>query len=303
MQPGTRLVSRRADRGRNCRLASRHWPGCAPLPVGKAAVRAGRAVPAEPSPPAVRAGRERRRPGCADRAENRPRCRGRCRLARGGGDRGRRGRRRQRSPVFDAAAAEPGDPPRRPRSTGCCRCCPDLAPADRAAARALSGRARRIGARPTGPRYWRGRGGPRRRPPFARAVCAGLACRGGGHGPARSARPRAGSSGKIDRLAVTPDKVLIVDYKTNRPAPAALDDVPRGLCRARWRSTRAAAAALSPSTGRGGAVVYRGAAADRPPGSAARCRACPTRRGVTRVCRFTAARRRTTYQREPKTRR
>ncbi len=33
-------------------------------------------------------------------------------------------------------------------------------------------------------------------------------------------------SGKIDRLAVTPDKVSIVDYKTNRPAPATLADVP-----------------------------------------------------------------------------
>jgi len=33
-------------------------------------------------------------------------------------------------------------------------------------------------------------------------------------------------SGKIDRLAVTPDTVSIVDYKTNRPAPATLADVP-----------------------------------------------------------------------------
>ena len=34
-------------------------------------------------------------------------------------------------------------------------------------------------------------------------------------------------SGKIDRLAVTPDKVLIVDYKTNRPPPARLEQVPQ----------------------------------------------------------------------------
>ncbi|MER9220104.1 double-strand break repair helicase AddA [Mesorhizobium sp. M0644] len=34
-------------------------------------------------------------------------------------------------------------------------------------------------------------------------------------------------SGKIDRLAVTPDKVSIVDYKTNRPAPATLAEVPQ----------------------------------------------------------------------------
>ncbi|TGQ74204.1 double-strand break repair helicase AddA [Mesorhizobium sp. M00.F.Ca.ET.186.01.1.1] len=33
-------------------------------------------------------------------------------------------------------------------------------------------------------------------------------------------------SGKIDRLAVTPDRVSIVDYKTNRPAPASLAGVP-----------------------------------------------------------------------------
>jgi ATP-dependent helicase/nuclease subunit A len=33
-------------------------------------------------------------------------------------------------------------------------------------------------------------------------------------------------SGRIDRLAVTDHEVLIVDYKTNRPAPASLDSVP-----------------------------------------------------------------------------
>ena len=35
-------------------------------------------------------------------------------------------------------------------------------------------------------------------------------------------------SGKIDRLAVTADAALIVDYKTNRPAPAMIDEVPPG---------------------------------------------------------------------------
>ena len=34
-------------------------------------------------------------------------------------------------------------------------------------------------------------------------------------------------SGKIDRLAVTAAEVLIVDYKTNRPGPARLDEVPQ----------------------------------------------------------------------------
>jgi len=33
-------------------------------------------------------------------------------------------------------------------------------------------------------------------------------------------------SGKIDRLAVTEDEVLIVDYKTNRPAPTQLSEAP-----------------------------------------------------------------------------
>jgi ATP-dependent helicase/nuclease subunit A len=33
-------------------------------------------------------------------------------------------------------------------------------------------------------------------------------------------------SGRIDRLMVTPDRVLIVDYKTNRPAPTVLAEVP-----------------------------------------------------------------------------
>jgi ATP-dependent helicase/nuclease subunit A len=34
-------------------------------------------------------------------------------------------------------------------------------------------------------------------------------------------------SGKIDRLVVTPTEVLIVDFKTNRPAPSALAEVPQ----------------------------------------------------------------------------
>jgi ATP-dependent helicase/nuclease subunit A len=33
-------------------------------------------------------------------------------------------------------------------------------------------------------------------------------------------------SGQVDRLAVTNDSVLIADYKTNRPAPSRLSDVP-----------------------------------------------------------------------------
>jgi ATP-dependent helicase/nuclease subunit A len=32
-------------------------------------------------------------------------------------------------------------------------------------------------------------------------------------------------SGQVDRLLVTPDRVLVLDYKTNRPPPAGLEDV------------------------------------------------------------------------------
>jgi ATP-dependent helicase/nuclease subunit A len=31
-------------------------------------------------------------------------------------------------------------------------------------------------------------------------------------------------SGRIDRLALTPDRVLVVDFKTNRPAPDHIAD-------------------------------------------------------------------------------
>ena len=33
-------------------------------------------------------------------------------------------------------------------------------------------------------------------------------------------------SGMIDRLAVTENEVLVIDYKTNRPPPTTLDEVP-----------------------------------------------------------------------------
>ena len=31
-------------------------------------------------------------------------------------------------------------------------------------------------------------------------------------------------SGRIDRLVITPERVLVVDYKTNRPAPDRIED-------------------------------------------------------------------------------
>jgi ATP-dependent helicase/nuclease subunit A len=43
----------------------------------------------------------------------------------------------------------------------------------------------------------------------------------------REGKPPLAVSGQIDRLAVTADAVLIADYKTNRPAPRRLDEVPQ----------------------------------------------------------------------------
>ena len=44
---------------------------------------------------------------------------------------------------------------------------------------------------------------------------------------ARAGKPTLMVSGQVDRLAVTCDAVLIADYKTDRPAPRRIDDVPR----------------------------------------------------------------------------
>jgi ATP-dependent helicase/nuclease subunit A len=44
-------------------------------------------------------------------------------------------------------------------------------------------------------------------------------------------------AGQIDRLAVFDSRVVILDYKTNRPAPAAVDDVPAAY-RAQLRGYR-----------------------------------------------------------------
>ena len=42
----------------------------------------------------------------------------------------------------------------------------------------------------------------------------------------RTGRGTPDSKGKIDRLVRTSDSILIADYKTNRPAPGRLDEVP-----------------------------------------------------------------------------
>ena len=38
-------------------------------------------------------------------------------------------------------------------------------------------------------------------------------------------------SGQVDRLVVTADEVLIADFKTNRPAPRRIEDVPPAYIR------------------------------------------------------------------------
>ena len=48
---------------------------------------------------------------------------------------------------------------------------------------------------------------------------------------ARGGLPPLLVSGQIDRLAVTADSVLIGDYKTNRPAPRTLAEVPTSYIR------------------------------------------------------------------------
>jgi ATP-dependent helicase/nuclease subunit A len=52
-------------------------------------------------------------------------------------------------------------------------------------------------------------------------------------------------SGQIDRLVVTPDRVIIADFKTNDPAPRRIDDVPEGYV-AQLAIYRALLAAIAP---------------------------------------------------------
>ncbi len=75
-------------------------------------------------------------------------------------------------------------------------------------------------------------------------------------------------SGKIDRLAVTEREVLIVDYKTNRPAPHGLEAVPPAYV-AQLALYRALLQPVYPGrTVVRRAAVHRGAAPGRPAGGA-----------------------------------
>ena len=53
-------------------------------------------------------------------------------------------------------------------------------------------------------------------------------------------------SGQIDRLAVTPETVLIADFKTNRPPPESAEETPR-LYRTQMALYRAALQKIYPS--------------------------------------------------------
>ncbi len=57
--------------------------------------------------------------------------------------------------------------------------------------------------------------------------CAGQPCGSALVGTLAGASRPLIVNGQIDRLVVTADEILIADYKTNRPAPTALDAVPR----------------------------------------------------------------------------
>ena len=43
--------------------------------------------------------------------------------------------------------------------------------------------------------------------------------------------PGIGFSGRLDRLLVTPERVLVVDFKTNRPAPRRIEDADEAYLR------------------------------------------------------------------------
>ena len=62
-------------------------------------------------------------------------------------------------------------------------------------------------------------------------------------------------SGQIDRLAVTPDAILIADYKTDRPAPRRPEDVPRSYL-TQLALYRAVLCQLYPNRGVRAALVW-----------------------------------------------
>ena len=217
--------------------------------------------------------------GCVSRCRPNRRCRGRCRR-RGASplDRGR-DRAGVRCPLAGARCRRGAGLSRLRvalRCTVCCRSCPTLPMASAKRRRvAISAGSARPGRRTSASRrsgqVMRSSASPasRRSSPGIRAPRSAIVgnARGAGHAGAPI-------SGKIDRLAVTADAVLIVDYKTNRPAPSRSRRGVAGLCRCSSRSiARCCSRSIPGRDGRGGAAVHRSASADRgarPPRSTTR---------------------------------
>ena len=89
-------------------------------------------------------------------------------------------------------------------------------------------------------------------------------------------------SGQVDRLAVTAEAVLIADYKTNRPAPQRVENVPQAYVR-QLALYRAVLGVLYPGRAVRAALVWtEGPALMEVPGRDARCRAVK-RCGCTRA--------------------
>ena len=89
-------------------------------------------------------------------------------------------------------------------------------------------------------------------------------------------------SGRIDRLAVTPERVLIVDYKTNRPAPDTLTDAPPAYVAQLALYRALLAPALSRPRGGRRPSVDRGASAHGDSGGAPRFGRIERSGGLTR---------------------
>ena len=111
-------------------------------------------------------------------------------------------------------------------------------------------------------------------PAFAPVFGAGLACRGSAD---RAHRVRDGHpdylvSGRIDRLCVGDDEVLIVDFKTSRAGPRDASRGAAGLCHGSSRSTRRSSQRLYPDRPVRAALVWTAAPLlmDDPPGRAHR---------------------------------
>jgi ATP-dependent helicase/nuclease subunit A len=104
---------------------------------------------------------------------------------------------------------------------------PDIAPADRdAAARRFLDRAGRGWSEAEREGLWRSVERVLAERAFAPVFAPGSRAEVSVMGTLEVAGQSRAVSGKIDRLAVTGDAVLIVDFKTNRPPPATLDAVP-----------------------------------------------------------------------------